>query len=558
MPEGAVQAPSPPSWRRKALFPTLTVALVVLAIEGIARILYYAAYGELYARGQLTVSEPHMIFTTTGVTHPYFGYTASWVHHPLNNMPPLLTHDATLVVGLFGGSVAQQVQHVFRDRLAAFLAEEEIALVPIVVELAQGGMKQPQQAHILAYMLAAGGEFDLVVNVDGHNDMAAPHFNAQRGLFPPYPHMWDKRVGATAVDKVLMGRITLLDREMEQLEKTDHGALALSAVAGLVRRRLFDDYHARKLALQQELRSQMAQYDVQTHGPRWGWYQRGNGQHEDAVRKLAVDVWYRSSLAMANLAATAGADYFHFLQPSQYIAGSKPLNAEELATAYEPGWGEQNYAKTYPMVSELGARLREAGVRFVDLTQTFADVTETIYIDVCCHVNPQGARMLAARMVDAIAPAVRRRAEALAESRKSILDVARRPQLPDILVAEDYYDIYLRDGKWLVYRRESCTPEDTESPFILHVVPRDPAMLPAERAQHGYDNLDFHFTHGGVFTADGACVVQTGLPGYEFSRVRTGQEATLGLLWEAEFDTPPLPLLADLVNPGPEASADLP
>ena len=161
-------------------------------------------------------------------------------------------------------------------------------------------------------------------------------------------------------------------------------------------------------------------------------------------------------------------------------------------------------------------------------------------------------------MVDAIAPAVRRRAEALAESRKSILDVARRPQLPDILVAEDYYDIYLRDGKWLVYRRESCTPEDTESPFILHVVPRDPAMLPAERAQHGYDNLDFHFTHGGVFTADGACVVQTGLPGYEFSRVRTGQEGTLGLLWEAEFDTPPLPPLADLVNPGPEASADLP
>lgn len=550
MPEGAAQPPAAPSWRRKVLFPALTVALVVLAIEGTARIFYYAAYGERYARGALIASEPHLNFTTFVVPHPYFGYATRWVHHPLNNMPPLLTHDATLVVGLFGGSVALYGAAAFRDRLAAFLAEEEIALVPIVVELAQGGMKQPQQAHILAYMLAAGGQFDLVVNLDGHNEVSVPHYNAQRGLFPPYPLMWDKRVGATAADKVLMGRITLLDREMEQLEKTDRGALALSAVAGLVRHRLFDDYRARKLALQQELRSQMAQYDVQTHGPRWGWYQRGN---EDAVRELAVDVWYRSSLVMANLAATAGADYFHFLQPSQYIAGSKPLNAEELATAYEPGWGEQNYAKTYPMVSEFGVRLREAGVRFIDLTQTFADVTETIYIDSCCHVNPHGERMLAARMVDAIAPAVRRRADALAESRKSILDVAGRPRLPDILVAEDYYDIYLRDGKWLVYRRESCTPEDTESPFILHVTPRNPAMLPAGRAQYGYDNLDFHFTHGGVFTADGACVVQAWLPGYEFNRVRTGQQGTIGLLWEAEFDTPPLPL-ADLVKPGPEAN----
>lgn len=554
MSDRATHAPSPPSVRRKALFLILTVAFVVLAIEGVARIFYYAAYGEFYARGQLQSNAmAHDNFTTMTVTHPYFGFATPWVHHPLNNMPPLLTHDATLVVGLFGGSVAQQVRQVFKERLAAFLAEEEIALAPIVVELAQGGMKQPQQAHVLAYMLAAGGEFDLIVNLDGHNDVTVPHFNAQRGLFPPYPHLWDKRVGATAADRELLGRAALLEREQEQIEQIASGGLGSSALVGVVLRRLLDGHDKSIGALHQELIDQAPRYNVETHGPRWAWHERENPDHKGAVRELAVEVWYRSSLAMAKLAATAGADYVHFLQPSQYIAESKPLSAEERTTAYEPSWYESNYAETYPLVAQFGARLRQAGVHFVDLTQTFATVTETIYTDTCCHVNPRGARMLATRMVDAIKPTVRRRAKALAESRLSILDAARRPVLPDVLLAQDYYDIYLRDGKWLVYRREACTTEDTDALFFLHITPNNPAMLPADRAPHGFDNLDFLFAHAGVFTADGACVVQTYLPGYQVSRIRTGQAGLLDSLWEVEFDTPALPLLADLAEPAPDA-----
>lgn len=553
MPEAAAEAP-PPRWGRKALFATITTALVILALEGVAHIFYYAAYGEFYAKGQLRPNAmAHDDFTTKGVTHPYFGFTTPWVHHPLNNMPPLLTHDATLVVGLFGGSVAQQVRQAFKERLVAFLAEEEIALAPIVIELAQGGMKQPQQAHVLAYMLAAGGEFDLVVNLDGHNDLTAPHYNAKRGLFPPFPHLWDKRVGATAADKVLLGRAVLLEREQEQLQQTASGALGSSALVGLVLRRLLEGYDKRFGTLHQELMDQAQPYDVETHGPRWAWYERASPEREGAVRELAVEVWYRSSLVMANLAATAGTDYFHFLQPSQYIAESKPLSAEERATAYEPGWYEINYAETYPMVAQFGERLRRAGVNFVDLTQTFATVTETIYTDTCCHVNPRGAGMLAARMVDAVKPTVRRRAKALSESRLSILDAARRPARPDTLLAQNYYDIYLRDGKWLVYRRKACTTRDTEALFFLHVTPRDPAMLPADRAELGVDNLDFPFAYAGTITPDGTCVAQVYLPGYQLSRIRTGQVGTFGSLWKAEFAMPTLPSLADLAKPTPDA-----
>ena len=526
---------------RKALFVGLTVVLVVLALEGMAHLFHYAVYGKFYAYGQLRSElDPQYFFDNKQVVpHPYLGFATFWANHPLNNMPPLLAHDSTLVVGLFGGSVAQQVRLVFRERLAAFLTEEGIALTPVVVELAQGGMKQPQQVHALAYMLAAGAEFDLVVNLDGHNDLTSPHYNARRGVFPSFPSLWDKRTGATTDDIMLLGRAILLERDQDSLKEVAGGVLGLSALVGLALRRNFETLDERILGLNRQLMARVQQYDVETHGPRWAWYERGGGDHEDAVRELAMQVWFRSSLVMENLASTAGADYFHFLQPSQYIAGSKPLTAEEMAIAYEPGWSEHNYAESYPLMAKHGAELRRAGVRFVDLTQTFAEVDETIYIDTCCHVNPYGARMLAMRMVDAIKPAVRRRAEAQTEARKSALAAARRPTRPDVLVAENYFDVHLRDGKWLVYRREACLPQDTEAPFFVHVIPRNLDMLPAERMPHGFDNLDFPFADNGVFTADGACVAWVWLPGYEFTRILTGQFGTFGSIWEVEFDFPP-------------------
>ena len=527
---------------RKGLFVGLTAVLVVLALEGLAHLFHYAAYDEFYTRGQLLAeSNEGYDFTIGTVTHPYFGYTHPIVHNPLNNMPPLVAHDSTLVVGLFGGSVAQQVWHVFRERLAAYLTEEGSALVPVVIELAQGGMKQPQQVHQLAYMLAAGAEFDLIVGLDGHNELMGVSNNAQRGVFPSFPHIWDKRIGASEEDKLLLGRAILLERELDQLREAVGSALGSSAIVGLVLRRSFERLDRRILELNQQLMGQDQQYGLETHGPRWAWYERGKGEHEDAVRELGVQVWFRSSLLMANLAATAGADYFHFLQPNQYIAGSKPLSAEEKATAYKQDWSEINYAKSYPLLAKYGAELRQAGVSFFDLTQTFAEVDETIYIDTCCHVNPRGAWMLATRMVDAIKPAVRRRAGALAEARKSPLAMARRPVQPDVLVAEDYYDVHLRDGKWLVYRREACLPEDTEASFFLHVTPRDLDMLPAERTPYGYDNLDFAFAHNGTYTAEGACVAWVWLPSYEYSHIVTGQFGTFGRIWDVEFDVPSRP-----------------
>ena len=41
----------------------------------------------------------------------------------------------------------------------------------------------------------------------------------------------------------------------------------------------------------------------------------------------------------------------------------------------------------YPLLQRRGSELREAGVRFHDLTMMFKDVEEPVYSDSCCHLN---------------------------------------------------------------------------------------------------------------------------------------------------------------------------
>src|SRR6185295_15210675 len=65
-----------------------------------------------------------------------------------------------------------------------------------VRSFALGGFKQPQMLGALAYLMALGERFDVVVELDGFNDVALSSFaNKNKGVFPAYPRDWDGLVG---------------------------------------------------------------------------------------------------------------------------------------------------------------------------------------------------------------------------------------------------------------------------------------------------------------------------------------------------------------------------
>jgi hypothetical protein len=106
---------------------------------------------------------------------------------------------------------------------------------------------------------------------------------------------------------------------------------------------------------------------------------------------------------MHHLATAYGITYLHFLQPNQYVPGSKPMGSQEMRMAFNENHRcRQHVLAGYPLLIEEGQQLASAGVSFHDLTRLFAQAETPIYIDTCCHYNETGQKLLAAAAAESI------------------------------------------------------------------------------------------------------------------------------------------------------------
>ena len=105
-------------------------------------------------------------------------------------------------------------------------------------------------------------------------------------------------------------------------------------------------------------------------------------------------------------------------------------------------------------------------------------------------------------------------------------------------IIRSQFDVYLSENR-LIYVKEPCVRADTEHKFFLHVSPLDPADLPSERREYGFDNLDFDFGSYGILIDD-RCAAVRSLPNYDIVKVATGQFTGEGNVWRDMY-----PFLSD-------------
>ena len=531
--------------RKQILFYGLMVVMTLAVIEGMAQAAYYIAYGEFNGGGpprlQPTGSAGDDAAEWRGrpdfrrINHPYYGYTRVEAAHALNQVPPPRREDGVVLIGLVGGSVARYAAPDFQNALEVWFREQAIPLRPVVLELAYKAMKQPQQAIIVTNTLSLGGEYDIIVNLDGYNELVLAQENYfESGVSPYYPRWWQEQQSGRLTDaqQLLLGRIYAL-RQRQQRRDAFAAAEPWRRLAlySTVNRYLSERTAAQILTLNHELAAnQTGEYTLQRNGPQLAL---SPPPDEYELSRRAVRVWYRGSVILHDLSRTAGAEYYHFLQPNQYVPDAKPLTDRELAVAYNPeSLAVQAYRDGYPLLRRLGDELRQQGINYHDLTQIFADNRETLYIDDCCHLNARGNELLAASMVQRMAPALRNRA-ALATAKSpgdsvpasAALDAAIQEISPVHAVNKQYFDVALGGGDGILhYSKDDCRPADTVAPFVVQITPVAAADLRPGRAESGYNRYEFSFDRdGGVTDAAGRCVMEYELPDYDIANVLTGQ-----------------------------------
>ena len=524
-------------FRKKILYYGLLLLLTLLALEGMARLAYYAAYGHWYgsSRPAALADSPALPnspepFDPWLISHPFYGFTHQYPYHALNATPPRLRREDTAVVGLLGGSVAEWVEPFLQSALNRWFAANAPARRPLVLGLANRGAKQPQQTLIVANTLLQGGEFDLIVNLDGFNEIISSVDGEV--IFPFFPKWWDKRVGLTGQEVLQTGRIGVLRREQARLAAAgETSILRGSAVFGLANRYRQERAAAAIIQLNHEMAAAAATYNFERQGPK-------TRQTAAALRPAAARFWYRNSLMLARLAELGGAEYYHFLQPNQYVPDSKPLSPEELESAYAP---QEIFlplvTQGYPLLTGFNRDLQSQGVHYFDLTGIFADHPETLYGDICCHLKDRGNELLAAAIVQRLEPALRRLTRESPARPDSPLAGGRRPAESAAPLAPLEFQVYRRaEGNYLEYVRENCDLEDTEPRFFVDLTPQDLADLPPRLRERGYETRLFSFAEAGGRFSPERCTMQIPLPDYPLAHIITGQYLPLsGQLWNKAF-----------------------
>ena len=122
----------------------------------------------------------------------------------------------------------------------------------------------------------------------------------------------------------------------------------------------------------------------------------------DPMERIA-ELWLSHSRTIDKLARAHGIRYVHFLQPNQYVLGSKPMSDAERDVAWNKNHPYRRVVEAgYPLLQAGGRALRDEGVEFHDLTAVFAHTKEPVYIDDCCHISPKANRQLAQAIAQAL------------------------------------------------------------------------------------------------------------------------------------------------------------
>lgn len=330
------------------------------------------------------------------VTHPYIGFVLpSSPNDPFgfgNEISPVQKRDPKrYIVAITGGSVAY---HLFLSELNTL--KEELLKIPelsdkeiVFIRLAAGGFKQPQQLMTLNYLISLGGEFDLVINVDGFNEAALPEpENFAQNVFPVYPRGWFSRIGITSTPAVRYAmEIGLLTRKM-QVSTADFFSRPVmnnSAACNLLWKVLDRSFRF----LIRRTNDLINNYEMKSSKDEVSGPSLDFGGDAGFYQYLAMN-WARSSVLMSQICQANKIRYFHFLQPNQYFPGSKRLTEEEMKKGYKE---DHPYRKGvlmgYPAMRSLAGDML-GKINYYDLTMLFSEEDRAIYADNCCHYNSTG------------------------------------------------------------------------------------------------------------------------------------------------------------------------
>lgn len=315
--------------------------------------------------------------------------------------PVRRTGAGQFFVGIFGGSVGMWFCQIGAARLIeelqqnAFFQSREI--VPLC--FAQSGYKQPQQLLLLNYFLSIDQPLDLVINIDGFNEVALAALNHDRHAdisMPSIQHLGGliNMINQSTLTPDKLASLAALTRDRASLVELD---AAMRDTPSAAVHALLGWYSGRVRARYEQ---ELLRYDSLPSNPETRTLVQVTPPV--AVRDRAALVsdmaaaWARSSILMRDALAARGGVYLHVLQPNQYYTSRRFSAAEAAAALNDASPYKRSVEEAYPALQAAAQSMLVSNrVAFFDATRVLDDDPARVYIDDCCHYTERGNHLLA-------------------------------------------------------------------------------------------------------------------------------------------------------------------
>lgn len=393
-----------------------------------------------------TAVEPNAgIFSLTQIVyHPYFGYILHPDRHDVFKIPhanetfnyrtnnhgfrvdgsvyesdpeccdyPMRhVRDDTMVVAIFGGSVGVGLATIMQktgyfEELLRGIPEFEHKNFK-VLNFAISGYKQPQQLMTLSYYLLAQQHFDIVINIDGFNEVASSFTNDTKynaEILYPAAQLWKALGNVLEAEHLPSLKSKYLEQEYHRIKSSEayaNAEVSCGTATCFTLYRLIHHHHASKA---------MVGLDKD---PNFEFHRMSRFLDKFSVPKEAeivdlygyvADTWYAASIAMNELSGLLGnALYIHVLQPNQWIVESGNYIPRDEEHPYKEFIGPVRQG--YRRMLERSSDFNDRGVHFLDAARLFPDINDGFYIDDCCHYTLKGNKYIMERIAEYVADIV--------------------------------------------------------------------------------------------------------------------------------------------------------
>ncbi|MGB3512357.1 MAG: hypothetical protein WBA93_24590 [Microcoleaceae cyanobacterium] len=415
----------------------INLVLAFIGLEAVSLGFYFSQEKQLFYTRENTISKIREDLEKTGTRlgggfddksiierlHPFFAFVLepgaftqeesglkvnNYGFFSVSDYPFVKTNKNQFVIGVFGGSVASDfaLNSIINEAKGNEGFIQYLKNIPqlkdkeiIVLSFASGGYKQPQQLLILNYFISIGQEFDLVINIDGFNEVALSNLNNQAQVelaLPSVQHI-QPLTGLANNDLSVMKAIVeiseLKDKLLTAINKLESCKLALChSFRSWQVKQFLDSYQKQVINYDEKIARKSNKIGGSDS---LVYFTKMPAVLEDdvAFEKMS-DIWYDSSLTMNQILSSRNIPYFHFIQPNQYYPTQRVFTEEEKFLVIENHPYAEGIKKGYPVLLSKVDDLQKENVNVFSAVTILDDEKSPVYRDACCHYNMIGETIL--------------------------------------------------------------------------------------------------------------------------------------------------------------------